>query len=483
MKQKKQAFNPFLPSYEYIPDGEPYVFGDRVYIYGSHDEFNGREFCMNDYVCWSASVDDLSDWKYEGVIFKKSQDPEYSKKTLLFAPDVAKGADGRYYLYYSPKGRSVTGVAVSDTPSGPFDFYGYVSDCNEQVAWQKDGDPFQFDPAVFVDDDGKVYLYTGFAPVSKFGFMIKKRFHKSFKGAYVVELEDDMKTIKGDYKVIFKGTTNYTGLEYKDHEFFEASSMRKIGDTYYFIYSSKRSNELCYATSNHPMGEFTYGGVIISIADHYINGHVNPMMGYNYSGNTHGSIVKIKDEWYVFYHRQTNKHMFSRQAMAEKIEILDNRSIPQVEVTSCGLNGKPLEGKGEYEARIACHLMHSTGTGLYSFMKKKYKKHPYFTQTGKDKENNPDQYIANFTNGCKAGFKYFDIAGTKEISVNIKGTAEGTVYVLDGVVGKYVGEIGIAPSKDIKKFTGFLKIKDGKQALYFTFVGTGSFDFHSIILE
>lgn len=50
---KKQAFNPYLPSWEYIPDGEPYVFGDRVYVYGSHDYFNGYVFCMGDYVCWS----------------------------------------------------------------------------------------------------------------------------------------------------------------------------------------------------------------------------------------------------------------------------------------------------------------------------------------------------------------------------------------------------------------------------------------------
>ena len=54
-----QAFNPYLPSWEYIPDGEPYVFGDRVYVYGSHDRFNGFLFCLNDYVCWSAPVNDL----------------------------------------------------------------------------------------------------------------------------------------------------------------------------------------------------------------------------------------------------------------------------------------------------------------------------------------------------------------------------------------------------------------------------------------
>jgi hypothetical protein len=53
---KQQVFNPYLPSWEYIPDGEPYVFGDRVYVYGSHDSFGAPIFCVKDYVCWSAPV-------------------------------------------------------------------------------------------------------------------------------------------------------------------------------------------------------------------------------------------------------------------------------------------------------------------------------------------------------------------------------------------------------------------------------------------
>lgn len=73
---KKQALNPYLPQQEYIPDGEPYIFGDRVYVYGSHDRFNFPMFCANDYVCYSAPVDDLSDWRYEGVIYRKNQDPK-----------------------------------------------------------------------------------------------------------------------------------------------------------------------------------------------------------------------------------------------------------------------------------------------------------------------------------------------------------------------------------------------------------------------
>ena len=96
---KKQAFNPYLPSWEYIPDGEPYVFNGRVYVYGSHDFYNGYVFCMGDYVCWSAPVDDLGNWRYEGVIYKKTQDPENPDGTMcLYAPDVTVGPDGRYII-------------------------------------------------------------------------------------------------------------------------------------------------------------------------------------------------------------------------------------------------------------------------------------------------------------------------------------------------------------------------------------------------
>lgn len=85
--------NPFLPEWEYVPDGEPHVFGDRVYLYGSHDRFGAPIFCVGDYVCWSAPVDDLTAWREEGVIYRRGQDPANRLGLrLLFAPDVARGA-------------------------------------------------------------------------------------------------------------------------------------------------------------------------------------------------------------------------------------------------------------------------------------------------------------------------------------------------------------------------------------------------------
>lgn len=123
--------NPYLPLYEYIPDGEPHVFGDRVYIYGSHDKFDGEVFCQNDYVSYSAPTDNLQEWKYEGVIYKKSKDPrnkdfEELAMHCLWAPDVVQGLDGRYYLYYCMDVLPEIGVAVCDTPAGEYEYLGLV---------------------------------------------------------------------------------------------------------------------------------------------------------------------------------------------------------------------------------------------------------------------------------------------------------------------------------------------------------------------
>ena len=122
---KSQVFNPFLPLNEYVPDGEPHVFGDRVYIFGSHDKEGGDTFCMLDYVAYSASIYDLKNWRYEGVIYRADQDPDYANRKYMYAPDVVRGNDGRYYLYYSMSGfRGVGGyfgpisVAVCDEPAG-----------------------------------------------------------------------------------------------------------------------------------------------------------------------------------------------------------------------------------------------------------------------------------------------------------------------------------------------------------------------------
>lgn len=70
---KHQVLNPYLPLYEYVPDGEPRVFDGRLYLYGSHDKAGSTQFCVGDYVVWSAPLDDLGDWRYEGVSYTYAQ--------------------------------------------------------------------------------------------------------------------------------------------------------------------------------------------------------------------------------------------------------------------------------------------------------------------------------------------------------------------------------------------------------------------------
>lgn len=471
---KKQAFNPYLPGYEYIPDGEPYVFDGRVYIYGSHDRFGGSNFCLNDYVCWSAPVDDLGNWTYEGIIYQKQQDPlNANGKQDLYAPDVAKGTDGRYYLFYVLNLSTVISVAVCDTPCGEFQFHGHVRFPDGHVWGTKAGETNNFDPGVLVDEDGSVYLYSGFAPVRGVMRTMMKMRRRNLDGAFCVRLEPDMLTIKSEPVMVAPGSILASGTDYEGHGFFEASSMRKVNDRYYFIYSSELGHELCYAVSDRPDGGFVYGGTLISNGDLGFGGNTDPI---NYTGNTHGSLIEINHQWYVFYHRQTNRSQFSRQGCAEPVLILSDGSIPQAEMTSCGLNGGPLKGSGEYEARIACNLSGADGAGPSD---KADSSQPYFTQSGPDEETDSRPYIANMQDGAWAGFKYFQFDGQTAIEVYVRGSADGLLEVRTHQQGEASAEIHIKPSDNWITYTAPLCVLEGKQALYFIFKGSGVMDFKS----
>lgn len=167
---KTQCHNPYLPLFEHIPDGEPRVFGDRLYIFGSHDLENGNEFCELDYVAWSAPVNDLSDWRYEGVIYRKDQDPFNQDLLPLYAPDVVKGRDGRYYLYYCVRFQDSINVAVCDTPAGEYEYYGRIRYQDGTV--MTDNQPY--DPSVICCEEGN-FLYFGLAAATIGTLMLLSR--------------------------------------------------------------------------------------------------------------------------------------------------------------------------------------------------------------------------------------------------------------------------------------------------------------------
>ena len=455
---KKQAFNPYLPSWEYIPDGEPHVYDGRVYVYGSHDFYNGCVFCLGDYVCWSAPVGDLSDWRYEGVIYPKTADPfNPDGRMCLYAPDVTKGPDGRYYLYYVLDKVSVVSVAVCDSPAGKYEFYGYVRYPDGTLLGEKPGDEPQFDPAVITEGE-VTYMYTGFCG----------RGDKSRTGAQATVLGPDMLTVVKPPVIVAPGCMYSKGTEFENHAFFEASSIRKFGDLYYFVYSSEVMHELCYAVSDKPTEGFRYGGVIVSNCDIGVGGYKKSEKPAAYGANNHGGIAEIEGEKYIFYHRHTNGTWYSRQGCAERIEILPGGKIPQVEITSCGLNGGPLKGEGEYPAYIACNLIGGIGSPYVGDPRI-----PKIVQDGRDGDE-CESYLTNICDGVIAGFKYFDCKGVSKVSVTVRGYMHGEFEVKTDLEGEPLGKIAVENANIWQEFCGDIPLPDGTNAIYLCYRGGGN---------
>jgi hypothetical protein len=112
------------------------------------------------------------------------------------------------------------------------------------------------------------------------------------------------------------------------------------------------------------------------------------------------------------------------------------------------------------------------------------KEYPYFTQSGEDRENNPDQHIANMQDGAWCGFKYFNFDGEDILRVRIRGTAKGSLFVSTEQNGGVFGTVPVNPSKSWREATVKVNpVRGEKTALYFRFRGEGAMDFMSFTLE
>lgn len=475
---KRQAYNPFLPLTEYIPDGEPHVFGDRVYLYGSHDKAWADRFCVRDYTVWSAPVDDLSDWVNHGVSYRKEQDPHSrtGRPVDFYAPDCVRGEDGRYYLYYFAAGPEAKpfgplSVAVSDDPAGPFSYYG-------DIRWPDGRAMTMFltnDPAV-LNDGGRIWLYYGWSinrdfrskPLQPlYHFVESKLFDRPIReiretkpdicGCACVELESDMLTVKSaPHLVLPSKTIAEKRSPFYTHPFYEAASIRKFGELYYLVYSSGCHNELAYATSRYADRDFRFRGVIISSSDLGLDG--NTVMRAP-AGTIHGGIERIGGQYYIFYHRCTHTTDFSRQACAEPIDIGPDGAIRQVEITSCGLNRDPLKAEGSYPAAICCQLYDGRPIRLGIKMRGKY---PQIV------ERDGTQVVTDITDGTVIAYKYFDFPEAVKLTVTYRGAAHGTMTA-------YGVAASITPSEEWQE-AEFLLPAQGKAALELRYHGKGKLE-------
>ncbi len=412
--------NPYLPNWEYVPDGEPRVFGNRVYVYGSHDIAGSDRFCDYKLKVWSADVNNLNNWICHGDAFHTQADMDHESDTTwtereLYAPDVVE-KNGKYYLYAYIVG-SKGCVAVSDSPEGPFKLISHYKVPENSENEVKDGT--FVDPGVLVNDDGRVYIYSGF-------------------------LNSFMAEINGEnmYEILpntYKAGTIPSGEN--PFDFFEACSPRKVLDIYYLIYSPKVGSRLAYATSKSPVGPFQYRGTIVD------NGVDFP------GGNNHGSICKINGQWYIFYHRMTNNSVFSRRGCVERIKILADGTIPQVEMTSLGFE----ESLSPYKfvpADIACVL----------------KGECFITE-----RNIFERFVINIKVGAIIGFKYFDFGQdyssiTMEFSAKIRGCgSRGKMKILidDYSNGQEIGSCDMGADDTV--INARVKCITGRHSVYLVF--------------
>jgi hypothetical protein len=325
----------------------------------------------------------------------------------------------------------------------------------------------------------------------------------------VTVLDKDMLTVIEVPKFIAPSEYYSKGTGYEGHAFFEAPSIRKRGDTYYFIYSSYVNHELCYATAKSPTDEFKYGGVIISNGDIGIDTYKKADLPSVPYANNHGSMVKIQDDWYIFYHRHTNGHNYSRQECFEKLTIDDDGNIKQAEVTSCA--GTPLKGKGVFPAYIACNMYLERDTlsgdlNVYDVRKDRHMLIPWIGWISDDyprimqdhsdvtpegyehvaRPNETDEtsgldkdihsFVANIRDSAVIGFKYFDIKDLKEIAIRTKGYGRGQVEIYAALKDKpmdrkLIGSVKVTSVNGYVKGTTCVNIEDGVYALYFKFVG------------
>ena len=352
---------------------------------------------------------------------------------------------------------------------------------------------YGFDPAVFVDDDGRIYGYWG------------------FERSYAAELDPaTMATVKPGTEIV----EDMVSGRYDDgiFSFFEASSIRKIKDKYVFIYSRFTKDgefglpisnyTLAYAYSDHPLGPWTYGGTIIDARGREKDEAGNVIASACIDGNTHGSICEINGQWYVFYHRQTGTDEYARQAMVAPIEVkVEEGEGGKVEISEgeYNSNGFALNGLNPFEphsAGIACWYtgpkpaIHEWPNNTF------FGSYPAATYGTDDKFDAPYDLrnntnpIVNNTDGSIVGYKYFNFDadslakdGNLMLCLNlIPEGVDGTIEVMidrpwTSQGGKKIGQTDLKADMEKKVWTMAIGISEdakksdlvGKHAIFFVF--------------
>ena len=295
----KKALSAPLVTHIYTADPSAHYFNGNIYIYPSHDidageafDDLGSHFAMEDYHV--ISMDSIDSKAVDNGVALHVDDVPWAQQQM-WAPD-ANEKDGKFYLFFPAKdyeGVFRIGVAISDSPTGPFK--------SEPKAIKGS---FSIDPAVFKDDDGAYYMYFG----GLWGGQLQRWRTGVFNAdqpesptaflpaddepallPLVAKMTDDLLEFDETPKALEILDKNGNLLLSGDNDcrFFEAAWLHKHNGKYYFSYSTGDTHFICYAIGDSPYGPFTYTGRIL-----------NPVVGWT----SHHSVCEIEGKTYLFYH-------------------------------------------------------------------------------------------------------------------------------------------------------------------------------------
>lgn len=444
----KRTVNPLLPLDEYIPDVEARVFlgsdgKERLFLYGSHDEYDQGTWCSHQYRVYSAPLCNLADWTDHGVSFAsrkgegyiwngKESDGVSWTDAILYAPDVLC-IEGKYWLASCFSGGGL-GISVSDVPEGPFS-------PAQQITYE-DGEPLgSIDPTLYAEN-GKVYLIWG-----------QRQAFPGGEGLVGVEL---VKNDDGMYATAKRETKSYLFGDQENPDqgfgFYEGPSIRKIKGQYYLLYPSDKGkgiHMMSYATALHPLGPYTFQGNILD------NDGCDLEMG-----NNHGSLCEVNGDWYLFYHRGFGNSNMRRKVCVEKLTIDEEGRISQTVMTNHGFGG-PLSPYERIEAAYATHVRVDGFTPGCYLEEREKNLHP----------------LTHITNGNCVEFRDFDFGMDKaelELVLEVCPLKGGVVEaVLDDPKSEPIATICLEESKTAEWMTkmGSTHSVTGVHTLYLRFSG------------
>ncbi len=458
--------NPYLPLWEHLPDGEPKVFEDpdnpgkyRAYIIGSHD-LRYDSYCGPDIRIWSASVEDLNQWRDEGAVFTYEIDGYWD---VMYAPDltevVKKDGTKEYYLYPHSRGpHREAMVAKGNRPDGPFTPINLTEDGQRTIQ----GSILGFDPAVFIDyitDPNDPDYEIGYRAYGYWGFQRSLAAELDQNTMYSVRpgtqvIDYFMPASNRDGSIRDPEGTKYNHILSDDElyafNFFEASSIRKIGNKYVMVFSGYSGPEygignsnstLRYAFADTPLGPWKSGGVLVDSRAPVLNSDGSKIIETNSEHNTHGSIEEINGQWYVFYHRPPRGFGFARQPMVAPVKISYDEELVAnggiVEITGYDpyakdekWSAKTVDGTEYKGAEVTSEGFNIYGLDPYKYYSAGYASYfsnPQLLQDSWDIWDN-HMTVANVKNSDIVGFKYFGFGGLKDAQKGLKpfaGTKKG----------------------------------------------------------